>query len=94
MRRALIFVLATLLLAGCSQITIMCPDGKSSASWKGLNILGDTSVTCSTGPTGDTAAISGLNLLALAAALAPIIVPMVGAQMPKSSPTATPTPAN
>jgi uncharacterized protein YceK len=80
-----LLVILMLVLTGCSTVSMMCPSGKSTVSYQGLALFGTTSVACLSSALGDTAQISGLDLAALAAMVAPLI-PATAAQKPAVAP--------
>jgi hypothetical protein len=68
---ALALVLA---LPGCMVATLACPDKTSTVSYKGLTLTGATTISCIANPSGgDTISVSGMDILALAAAVAPLV---------------------
>ncbi len=74
-------VLAALVLSGCMNVALTCPDKASTVSYRGLGLFGATSVSCTPLPTGGYSIdVSGMNLAALAAMVAPLVM----AQHPKA----------
>jgi hypothetical protein len=63
----------SLLLAGCASISMTCPDKVSTVTYKGLSLTGTTSVSCTATPSGYVAQVSGIDLMALATMVAPIV---------------------
>jgi hypothetical protein len=76
--------------SGCSTISVTCPDGKSTASWKGPAIFGNTSVGCAATKTGVTASVSGVDVVAIAAAVMPLVAPLMAQQQQLLQNQATP----
>ena len=74
-------------LSGCVNASMTCPDGKSTVTYKGLALTGATSVSC-VGSTlgGDTIQVTGLDIAALAAAVAPLVGPAILAAHPAPTP--------
>jgi hypothetical protein len=69
-----LFFLLLLLLAGCVNVAMLCPDGKSTVTYKGVSLTGATSVSCvGNALGGDSAQVSGLDIAALAAMIAPLV---------------------
>ena len=76
-----VFLAAALLLSGCVNIAMTCPDKVSTVSYKGIALTGTTSVSCMPALNGGyDIEVGGMNLLALAAAVAPL----VAAKQPKA----------
>jgi hypothetical protein len=66
--------LMVLLCAGCVNVAMTCPDKASTVTYKGLSLTGTTSVSCIPALNGGyTIEVGGMNLLALAAAVAPFV---------------------
>ena len=66
--------LLALLCAGCVNVAMTCPDKVSTVTYKGLSLTGTTSVSCIPELNGGYAIeVGGMNLLALAAAVAPFV---------------------
>lgn len=74
-------LLLGLFCTGCVNLSMTCPDKVSTVTYKGLSLLGATDVSCVPLPTGGYAIdVSGTNLMALAALVAPLAM----AQHPKA----------
>jgi hypothetical protein len=79
-----------LLLSGCINASMACPSGKSTVTYKGVALFGNTAVSCVQSLTGgDIAQISGVDIAALAAMVAPMVLM---AQPPGPGPKAVPSP--
>ena len=79
--KPILLALLVLTLAGCA------------ASWEGLPLFGDTTVSCASTLTGTTATVSGLNIMAIASAAIPMMAPamgMPGLPIPVATPKVTP----
>jgi hypothetical protein len=69
-----LFFLLLPLLAGCVNVSMLCPDGKSTVTYKGVSLTGNTAVSCIGSPLGgDTVQVSGIDIAALALAVAPLL---------------------
>jgi len=63
-----------LFCAGCVNVAMTCPDKVSTVTYKGLALTGTTSVSCMPALNGGyDIEVGGMNLLALAAAVAPLV---------------------
>jgi hypothetical protein len=70
-----IAIISILFLSGCVNASLLCPDLKSTVSYCGLALTGTTSISCVQSLTGgDVAQVSGLDLSALAAMIAPMVM--------------------
>jgi hypothetical protein len=79
------------LLTGCINASMLCPDKVSNVSYKGLGLFGTTTVTCAEIPGGgNTVLVSGMDLMALAA----MIAPMVAAKIPPPKVYVEPAPSS
>lgn len=80
-----ILTLALCLLSACSQISIACPDGKSTVVYRGTNLASSGPLAVSCGVTNNTvtAMVTGTDIVALATAVAPL-VPLVAAKAPNA----------
>jgi hypothetical protein len=79
-------LLVTFLSSGCVNASMLCPDQKSTVTYKGLALNGTTSVSCvQTLGGGDVAQVSGIDLAALAAMVAPMVL-MAQPPAPQSTP--------
>jgi hypothetical protein len=75
-------LILALTLAGCVNVSIQCPDKISTVTYKGLSLTGATSVSCVGSPAGgDVVQVSGMDLTALAAELAPLVAVAVKRQL-------------
>ena len=88
-------LLAALLLSGCVNIAMTCPDKVSTVSYKGIALTGTTSVSCMPALNGGyDIEVGGMNLLALAAAVAPLVAakqPHAAAAEPDPGPLLPPS---
>lgn len=80
-----------LAIMGCATIVANCPDGSSSATYKGTNLIGATSASCGTMNGVTTSTVTGADLAGLAQALIPILGGL-GVGVP-AAPAARPTTA-
>ena len=92
-----VVVAIVIALAGCTQISLTCPDGVSTLSYRGSNVLSPaaTTASCLNSGTGPIASISGVDLSKLEAAVMSGLaasgqLPM---PIPKPAPTAIPSAA-
>lgn len=70
-----IIAIVCVLLSGCMNVALTCPDKMSTVSYRGLGLFGATSVSCTPLPTGGYSIdVSGMNLAALAAMVAPLVM--------------------
>lgn len=70
----IIYALISVVLAGCVNVSMVCPDGQSTVTYRGLSLTGNTAVSCVGSPLGgDTVQVSGLDIAALAMAVAPLV---------------------
>jgi hypothetical protein len=77
----LVFAFTTL---GCVSAAMTCPDRTSTVSYKGLALTGNTAVSCVGSPLGgDLISVSGMDLMALAM----MVAPLVAARQPPPAPT-------
>jgi hypothetical protein len=97
MKRIALLILLALALSGCSAlgissvagnsaITLTCPDGKSTVTYVSGSVLpqiNPITATCTEGGVTDTASITGIDLPALAAAVAPYL-PAAALAQPKA----------
>jgi hypothetical protein len=94
-RRGGPFLLAALLLSGCVNIAMTCPDKVSTVSYKGIALTGTNSVSCMPALNGGyDIEVGGMNLLALAAAVAPLVAakqPHAAAAEPDPDPLLPPS---
>jgi hypothetical protein len=73
-RRIWPHLIAMLFISGCVNASLVCPDGKSTVTYRGLSLTGSTAVSCVAGANGgDVVQITGVDLIALAAAVAPLV---------------------
>ena len=88
-------VVAALLLSGCVNVSMTCPDKVSTVTYKGIALTGTTSVSCMPSLNGGyDIEVGGMNLLALAAAVAPLVAakqPHAGAAEPDPDPLLPPS---
>jgi hypothetical protein len=69
-----VLFLAVVLCGGCVNVSMLCPDGKSTVTYKGVSLTGNTAVSCIGSPLGgDTVQVSGIDIAALALAVAPLL---------------------
>jgi hypothetical protein len=69
MRLAIALIAAT--CAACINVSLLCPDARSTVTYRGLSL---TSVSCVGSPLGgDTVQVTGLDIVSLAAAVAPLV---------------------
>lgn len=79
-----IYALVCLALAGCVNVSMTCPDGKSTVTYRSLSLTGNTAVSCVGSPLGgDTVQVSGLDIAALAMAVAPLLAAPAPVPAPK-----------
>ena len=75
------------LCAGCVNVSMTCQDKVSTVTYKGIALTGTTSVSCAPMLNGGyDIEVGGMNLLALAAAVAPL----VAAKQPHAAPSPSP----
>jgi hypothetical protein len=69
---------------GCTEIAATSPSGKSTITYKGSNILSSAALTagCTSTATMENCSITGVDLAALAAAVAPFVAAALAAQKP------------
>jgi hypothetical protein len=82
-----------LILSGCVNISMQCPDKTSTVSYQGLSLTGNTSVSCVGSPLGgDTAVVTGMDLAALAMMVAPLVAarPLHGTPGGQNAPSNSP----
>lgn len=86
------FCLLLLCCYGCTTIALSCPDGKSTLTYRGTNLLSPatTAASCTSNGAGPMASITGTDLSQLAAMVAKT---MAASQGIPSVPVAAPTPA-
>ena len=75
----------------CAKISVVSPDGRSTATYDGTSIVGSEDVSCGQMAGVTTCSVSGQNLSALAMAIAPFLQGTGGTPIPV--PTPAPTPA-
>jgi hypothetical protein len=90
-----VLLAAILALAGCTTISLTCPDGISTVSYKGTNVLSPaaTTASCLNSGTGPIASVSGVDLSQLEAAVMSGLAASGQLPIPVAKPTAIPTPA-
>jgi hypothetical protein len=70
-----IAIISIVFLSGCVNASLLCPDLKSTVSYCGLALTGTASISCVQSLSGgDVAQVSGLDLSALAAMIAPMVM--------------------
>ena len=90
-----VVVAIVIALAGCTQISLTCPDGVSTLSYRGSNVLSPaaTTASCLNSGTGPIASISGVDLSQLEAAVMSGLAASGQLPIPKPAPTAIPSAA-
>lgn len=83
-------ILSAVALAACANLSVVSPDGKSSATYRGTSIIGGEEVSCGTMGTVTTCSESGQNVAALAQAIAPYLGGIGGLPLPTAMPTPAP----
>lgn len=83
-----------LILSGCVNATMLCPDKVSKVSYSGLALTSNISVSCVGSPLtgGNVVQVSGVDILALAMAVAPLVAAMPAPNTSTTEPLGPPDP--
>lgn len=93
MRRMMVLIVAACAIAACAKISVVSPDGKSTATYNGTSIVGSEDVSCGSAMGVTTCSVSGQNLAGLAQAIVPYLAPALGIPIPPAQPTPTASPS-